>query len=259
MNDPAAPCPHEDREKDAHGRCPACMSRYYALRRAQGVGREFGTPRAPEAVERKRGPDYEAKSAYREWRDKKIADLTEKQGGVCAICGQIDEKGLCLDHDHRCCPPGRACDGCARGALCHGCNMRLGQLESDLAGKSMEYLLRFRGGALGVNEEVRVTSNTGGQKGQKLAAFHLIPPQSLWEVAETFGRGAEKYGDGYNYLKGYAWSLSLSAAYRHLAAFAAGQSRDLETGNHHLACVAWHALVMMDFERLQIGEDDRHP
>jgi hypothetical protein len=45
--------------------------------------------------------------------------LVEKQGGVCAICGQTDrDKPLSVDHDH--------IDGGVRGLLCFRCNMGLG-------------------------------------------------------------------------------------------------------------------------------------
>jgi hypothetical protein len=253
LRDPSCPCPHDDRKKDGHGRCSSCNSRWYALKRSNGEGRNFGTPRATELIGRKRGSDYEPKR----WRVRKLEELREKQKGLCSICGQFDEKGLCLDHDHRCCPLGGGCEGCVRGALCHGCNMRLGQLESDLVGRSLDYLLKYRGGPLGVNEEIRIESETGGQKGQKLARFDLMPPAALWEVAETYGRGALKYSDPYNYMKGYNWSLSYQAMMRHANAFWAGQSRDPKDGNHHLASVVWHAFALMQFERQELGTDDR--
>lgn len=253
IQDPEVPCPHTDRKRDYHGRCSSCTSRWYAKRRANGEGREFGTPRSQETVQRKRGPDYEPMR----WRQRKLKELTEKQGGICAICGKADGKGLCLDHDHKCCPQGKACDNCIRAALCHGCNMRLGQLESTLVGRSLDYLLKYRGGPMAINEEVRVTSETGGSKGQKLARFDLIPVAAQWELAETYGRGALKYEDPHNWRKGYNWSLSYQAMVRHANAFWAGQSRDIKDGNHHLASVAWHAFALLTFEREDLGTDDR--
>lgn len=42
--------------------------------------------------------------------------------------------------------------------------------------------------------EVRITDpDSGGQKGSKPARFDLIPHDSLWQVAELYGKGAEKY------------------------------------------------------------------
>jgi hypothetical protein len=55
---------------------------------------------------------------------------------------------------------------------------------------------------------------------------------------------------------GYDWSLSYSAMIRHAQQFWFGQSRS-DDGNHHLACVAWHALVLIECELLGIGTDDR--
>lgn len=100
------------------------------------------------------------------------------------------------------------------------------------------------------NEEVRITSNTGGEKGQKLARFDLIPQGPLWELAEAYGRGAEKYDDR-NWERGYDWSLSYAAMHRHAAQFWMGQDRDMETGIPHLASVAWHAFALLQFTQQQ--------
>jgi len=104
--------------------------------------------------------------------------------------------------------------------------------------------------------EVRVTDpKTGGQKGQKLQRFDLIPGEPLWELAEVYGRGAKKYADD-NWRKGYSWKLSFGALNRHLWAWWGGEQRD-EMGNHHLANVAWHAFTLMWYELFGKGTDDR--
>ena len=104
--------------------------------------------------------------------------------------------------------------------------------------------------------EVRVTDpNTGGQKGVKLARFDLIPASGLEELACVYGRGSKKYVDR-NWEKGYKWGLSFGAMMRHAWAFWRGESRD-ELGNHHLGCVAWHALTLMQFEQRHPELDDR--
>ena len=270
IRDPSASCPHEDKPKDSHGRCSSCMSRFYYLQRNLGVGDNFGTPRKTSnrigiRLEGKTTDEVRKLIARRKRLQpynmslEDYASWFEKQGGVCAICGQPPKDGedLSVDHDHRCCPAGKSCGKCIRGLLCHGCNMRLGQLESDLSGKSVEYLLRSRGGPLGIATEVRVKSETGGTKGQKMARFDLIPPRALWELAETYGRGAAKYGDDFNWMKGYQWSLSFAALMRHAWAFWSGQSRDPVEGGHHLAAVAWHAFTMYEWEALGLGRDDR--
>ena len=116
--------------------------------------------------------------------------------------------------------------------------------------------------------ETRVTNtDTGGQKGSKLARFDLIPTGPLWELAELYGVGARKYAER-NWERGYAWSLSYAAAQRHLNLFWAGESHDnhtedcpadcvTHTGKHHLACAAFHLFAMQEFERTHPELDDR--
>lgn len=106
--------------------------------------------------------------------------------------------------------------------------------------------------------EVRVVDpETGGEKGSKLARFDLLPYDALWEVAEQFGRGAEKYADR-NWERGYDWGLSHAALHRHLAQFwQHGEAIDHETGGLHLAAVAWHALALLAFQLREAGTDTR--
>lgn len=104
--------------------------------------------------------------------------------------------------------------------------------------------------------EVRVVSETGGEKGQKLARFDLIPVGPLTALAEQFGAGAAKYADR-NWEKGYPWSLNYAALLRHLTAFWGGEELDPETGTPHLAAVEWHAMVLLEFTRTHREFDDR--
>jgi hypothetical protein len=106
-------------------------------------------------------------------------------------------------------------------------------------------------------EETPVTSPTGGIKGQKLARFDLLPPKALYEVAEHYGRGAEKYSDD-NWRKGYDWSLSYAAMQRHAHKFWAGEDLDPETGTHHLAAVVFHALTILE-NKDRFPEYDNRP
>jgi hypothetical protein len=104
--------------------------------------------------------------------------------------------------------------------------------------------------------EERITSETGGQKGKKLARFDLIPVGPLWRVAELYGLGARKYEDR-NWEKGYDWSLSYAAMQRHANLFWGGESIDPETKGHHLASVIFHAMALMEYEAKGTGTDDR--
>ena len=107
--------------------------------------------------------------------------------------------------------------------------------------------------------EVRVTDpKTGGQKGQKVERYDLIPFDALDELARVYGTGAEKYDDD-NWLKGYRWRLSVGALFRHVARWMMGESYDRETGLHHLAHAAWHCFALFVYETRKLGTDDRHP
>lgn len=110
--------------------------------------------------------------------------------------------------------------------------------------------------AASLSGEVRVTSETGGQKGQKLARLGSLDPAALRIVAEVAGFGEEKY-DRLNYLRGFDWSLSFDACQRHLLAFWSGQNLDPESGLPHLGHAAWQCLAMLAFLIHGLGTDDR--
>lgn len=63
----------------------------------------------------------------------------------CEVCGEKDQKVLCVDHDHSCCPGKNSCGNCIRGILCHSCNLAEGNLRSslDLAEKMVSYIKRY--------------------------------------------------------------------------------------------------------------------
>jgi hypothetical protein len=107
------------------------------------------------------------------------------------------------------------------------------------------------------SREVRKVSETGGEKGSKLAQFGQIPPQALYELAEHFGRGADKY-EAHNFRNGYDWSLSFDACQRHLWQFWGGEDMDEETGSKHLIAAAWHCLCMATFMDEHRDLDDRY-
>jgi hypothetical protein len=106
--------------------------------------------------------------------------------------------------------------------------------------------------------EVRVTSETGGQKGQKDNRLGGADPIAMEELGRIYGFGEQKY-DRFNYLKGYDWSLSIDALKRHLLAFERREDRDEESGLLHTAHVAWHGLALTSFVLRGVGTDDRAP
>ena len=100
--------------------------------------------------------------------------------------------------------------------------------------------------------EVRMTSETGGQKGVKPARVDQIPADVLLLLAERYGNGNAKYptepGGLDNWRKGYPWSQSYAAMMRHALKFWAGEDRDPDTGEFHTIAVAWHALTMTKWQ-----------
>lgn len=109
--------------------------------------------------------------------------------------------------------------------------------------------------------ERRITSDTGGSKNQKTARFDLIPSPFLWQLAEVYGYGCQKYDDE-NWRLGYGWKLTWGAMQRHLHAFWMGEDYDEESGLHHLAHAAWHMATLFTFsteESEKYGRFDDRP
>ena len=125
--------------------------------------------------------------------------------------------------------------------------------------------------------ETRTSSDTGGEKGVKLARYDLLPVTPLEEVASRFGLGAMKY-DHRNWERGYEWSKSYGALQRHLNAFWRGEEDDdlgdeayraaglnpddfrVEgriPGSSHLAAAACHVLFLMEWAATHPEFDDR--
>ena len=116
-------------------------------------------------------------------------------------------------------------------------------------------------------DEVRTVSKTGGEKGDKLERYDLIPVGPLREVARLYGMGARKYADR-NWERGYPWHLSYAAMMRHLNAFWDGQINDEHTptcpddcvehtGMPHLAAAIFHAMALLEFTVTHPEYDDR--
>ncbi len=134
--------------------------------------------------------------------------------------------------------------------------------------------LAARATAAAAAGETRIVSATGGEKGQKLERFDLIPVDALTALARLYGKGAQKYSDD-NWRKGYSWRLSIGALFRHVGLFIAGKSYDtkdglrggpcdvdangkpIQTGEHHLICAAWHCFALVVFDAHKLGTDDR--
>lgn len=86
--------------------------------------------------------------------------------------------------------------------------------------------------------------------------FDLLPPDALKELAEVYTQGAKKYA-ARNWEKGLSWSECYGSLLRHANAWAAREDRDEESGQPHMAHVAWNAMALLTFYLRSIGEDDR--
>lgn len=106
------------------------------------------------------------------------------------------------------------------------------------------------------SDEVRIVSETGGEKGQKSIQLHAIPYEALAEVGKVYAFGSTKY-ENYNFRRGYAWSLSYDALQRHLWAFWNREDNDSESGYSHLAHAAWHCFTLLFYSLTGRGKDDR--
>lgn len=87
--------------------------------------------------------------------------------------------------------------------------------------------------------------------------LHLIPPAA--EIAESLvmGLGAKKYGP-YNWRdKKVRASVYVSAAKRHMASWFDGESKDVESGQSHLAHVRACMGILLDAEATGNLLDDR--
>lgn len=96
-----------------------------------------------------------------------------------------------------------------------------------------------------------------GHKEQKPERFSHMPWRALRAVARRYGAGAEKYGDKYNYRRGYAWSDSFDALQRHASSFWEPEPDDPESAEDHLAGVAFHALTLLNNLDSHPEHDDR--
>ena len=109
---------------------------------------------------------------------------------------------------------------------------------------------------IGAGEVRVINERTGGAKGSKPCQLAWAPAHALQVLGEVYGHGAVKY-DAQNYRRGYDWSLSLNALYRHLLAFQGGEDNDPGSGLPHMGHVAWHALTLVQFMHDHPEMDDR--
>jgi len=131
--------------KDRHGKngihaqCIVCCKKYRKENRAELLKRQKEYYQKNKKRILKRSKEYrdtrETKTYKRKRALKHYYGITleqydvmfERQAGVCAICGGINENGcrLCVDHDHN--------TGEIRDLLCHRCNLLIGNVKENVA------------------------------------------------------------------------------------------------------------------------------
>lgn len=126
--------PKQQRSRDWHSKNPTYGRDWYRAKRKEDP--TYG----PARHKRKHGISQEEYDI-----------LLERQGGVCAICGQTEthKRGdqvwsLSIDHDHGHCPGKYSCGKCIRGLICGSCNHGLGAFKDniDVIQSALSYLAR---------------------------------------------------------------------------------------------------------------------
>ena len=138
-----------------HAYCKACMGASARMRYEKDRERLLELGKVYRAANRRKRRDTQLKVQFGSSLDEYEAIL-ERQGGVCAICGEKGNGSLHLDHRHS--------DGGIRGLLCFRCNGALGAFRDseNLLGAAIEYLRRHGTGGVDDALPVRVQRNRSG-------------------------------------------------------------------------------------------------
>lgn len=99
-------------------------------------------------------------------------------------------------------------------------------------------------------------NDQGSKNDQGKSRLDLIPSHAIEEVGQVMGFGADKYGE-HNYLQGMDWLRLVGAIQRHTNAFVRGEDLDPESGLSHLAHAASSALMLLEYVKRGIGNDNR--
>lgn len=102
-----------------------------------------------------------------------------------------------------------------------------------------------------------MTDNQATKFDQQKPRLDLLSFPALEEIANVMAFGAQKYGE-HNWRKGMKWSRLIAGALRHLFTWASGEDKDPESGLSHLAHLGCCVMFLLEYERFQMGEDDRY-
>ena len=108
-------------------------------------------------------------------------------------------------------------------------------------------------------EEEQMGQETAGRFSKDKIRHDLVAPWALNEIARVYTYGPQKYDDD-NWWKGLKWKKDVfGCILRHVWKWFRGEKCDDESGLHHLAHAAWNCMTLMEYERNDIGIDDRVP
>lgn len=91
------------------------------------------------------------------------------------------------------------------------------------------------------------------------ARLSLLPWKALTLVADVLEFGADKYGDPYDWHRGYDYSQKFSSCLRHLTAWWEGEDTDPESGKSHLAHAGCNVLFLLTWQLSGRTELDDRP
>lgn len=110
-----------------------------------------------------------------------------------------------------------------------------------------------------VEEETQMGNQEAGRFSEGKIRHDLVAPWALNEIARVYTYGTIKYDDD-NWWKGLKWKKDVfGCILRHIWKWFRGERDDDESGLHHLAHAAWNCMTLMEYERNNIGTDDRVP
>ncbi len=101
-----------------------------------------------------------------------------------------------------------------------------------------------------------MTDKTGLRYDKGKSRVDLLPADAMLELGEVCAYGAHKYSER-NWEKGMKWTKVIGPLLRHLYKWMIGYTVDKESGQRHIAMVAWNAIALLTYELRGIGEDDR--
>ena len=108
-------------------------------------------------------------------------------------------------------------------------------------------------------ENEQMGKETAGRFNENKIRYDLVAPWGMEQIAKVYTYGTIKYDDD-NWWKGLKWKKDvLGCIFRHVWKWVRGEKLDDESGLNHLAHAAWNCIALMEYERNEIGIDDRVP